>query len=151
MKKLTTYILLSVLLLMAAPALSIAQVNININEQPAWGPSGYNRADYYYLPDVESYYSVATHQFIYLSNGRWIYAPRLQPQYKNYDLYSGYKVVVNRPRPFLNFSEDRVQYNKFKNWKGRQENIRDSHKNGKQRSILKSNAKKHNNTGDYGP
>ncbi|MBW4891551.1 hypothetical protein KXQ82_17620 [Mucilaginibacter sp. HMF5004] len=101
-------------------------ISVNIGSQPTWGPVGYDRADYYYLPDVESYYSVSTHQFIYLSNGRWIYAANLPGRYANYDLYSGYKVVVNRPRPYLNYNQDRVEYGKYKGWKGKQTIIRDS-------------------------
>jgi hypothetical protein len=104
-----------------------AQVNININigSQPAWGPTGYQKADYYYLPDVDSYYNVSTHEFIYLNNGRWVFAQGLPPQYRNYDLYSGYKVVVNRPRPYLNYNEDHAKYARYRGWAGRQENIRD--------------------------
>lgn len=108
------------LILTASETKAQFSVNINIGTQPAWGPAGYQRADYYYLPDIESYYSVSNHQFIYLSNGRWVFAANLPPQYGDYDLYSGYKVVVNRPRPYLNFREDRVQYGRYKGWKEKQ-------------------------------
>ncbi|MEO6523227.1 MAG: hypothetical protein ABIN91_16205 [Mucilaginibacter sp.] len=128
MKKLILPMLLSVIMLTAVQTTTYAQfsVSINIGSQPTWGPTGYDRADYYYLPDVESYYSVQSRQFIYLSNGRWIYASSLPSRYSNYDLYSGYKVVVNRPRPYLNYNQDRVQYGKYKGWKGKQTIIRDS-------------------------
>lgn len=120
--------LLSAIMLIAVQSTTYAQlsVSINIGTQPTWGPTGYDRADYYYLPDVESYYSVQSRQFIYLSNGRWIYASSLPSRYSNYDLYSGYKVVVNRPRPYLNYNQDRVQYARYKNYGSRQEVIRDS-------------------------
>lgn len=120
--------LLSALVLTAIQSPSYAQlsVSINIGTQPAWGPSGYDQADYYYLPDVESYYSVRQRQFIYLSNGRWIYSASLPARYRNYDLYSGYKVVVNRPRPYLNYSQDKVQYARYKNYRSKQTVIRDS-------------------------
>lgn len=128
MKKLIYKMLLSVILLTAVHLTGFAQLSfsINIGTQPTWGPVGYDRADYYYLPDVESYYSVSSHQFIYLSNGRWIYSASLPARYGNYDLYSGYKVVVNRPRPYLNFSQDRVKYGKFKGYHGKQKIIRDT-------------------------
>ena len=120
--------LLSAIMLTAVQTATYAQfsLSINIGTQPTWGPTGYDHADYYYLPDVESYYSVQSRQFIYLSNGRWIYASSLPARYSNYDLYSGYKVVVNRPRPYLNYNQDRVQYGKYKGWKGKQTIIRDS-------------------------
>ena len=76
-------------------------VNINIGSQPEWGPVGYDYVDYYYLPDIDAYYYVPERQFIYLSNGRWVFATSLPVAYRHYDLYSGYKVVINEPRPYL--------------------------------------------------
>ena len=114
--------------LMAGVSTTKAQlsVSINIGSQPQWGPVGYDRADYYYLPDIECYYSVPNRQFIYLSNGRWVFAASLPGRYANYDLYSGYKVVVNRPRPYLNFDHDRAEYSRYRGWRGKQPIIRDS-------------------------
>jgi hypothetical protein len=55
-----------------------AQVNVNVsfnvNAQPDWGPSGYDNVNYYYMPDIETYYYVPKHQFIYLSGGNWVFA-----------------------------------------------------------------------------
>ena len=73
-------------------------VNINIGSQPVWGPVGYDYVDYYYMPDIDAYYYVPNRQFVYLSNGRWIFATSLPVAYRHYDLYSGYKVVINEPK-----------------------------------------------------
>jgi len=129
MKKRLLVGIVSSILLLYTTAQSKAQISfhLNIGTQPVWGPEGYDQADYYYLPDIESYYSVSTHQFIYMNGGRWIYANNLPPRYANYDLYSGYKVVVNRPRPYLNFNQDRVQYARYRGYRGHQVVIRDSH------------------------
>ena len=89
-------------------------VNVNIGSQPVWGPVGYDYAEYYYLPDVECYYYVPTRQFVYLSNGRWIFSYSLPVRYRNYDLYSGYKVVVNEPRAYLHFNSDRIKYERYR-------------------------------------
>ncbi len=89
-------------------------VNINIGDQPPWRPAGYDYVDYYYLPDIECYYYVPRHQFIYLSNGRWVFSASLPYYYRNYDLYGGYKVVVNRPNAYYYFEQDRVRYAKWK-------------------------------------
>ena len=89
-------------------------VNVNIGSQPVWGPVGYDYVDYYYLPDIESYYYVPTHQFIYLSGGRWIYSASLPPRYRSYDLYSGYKVVINQPRPYRYFNQHKVKYSSYR-------------------------------------
>src|SRR5215467_13479001 len=75
-------------------------VNINIGSQPEWGPVGYDYVDYYYMPDIDAYYYVPSRQFIYTSNGRWVFATSLPVAYHRYDLYSGYKVVINEPKPY---------------------------------------------------
>ena len=85
-------------------------VNINIGSQPVWGPVGYDYVDYYYLPDIDAYYYVPGRQFIYLSNGRWIFAASLPVAYRHYNLYSGYKVVINEPRPYLHANVFRTRY-----------------------------------------
>ncbi len=103
-------------------------VNLNIGSQPAWGPTGYDRVDYYYLPDIESYYYVPRHQFVYLQGRNWVFASTLPARYRGYDLYHGYKVVINEPRPYLHHNNYRVKYEKYRGGKGpRQEIIRDSH------------------------
>ncbi|MVN21964.1 hypothetical protein [Mucilaginibacter arboris] len=120
MKKVILRTILGTALVFSLHAGAQAQLSlsINIGRQPAWGPTGYNHVDYYYLPDIESYYDVSTGQYIYQDGGRWIFANSLPPRYRGYDLYSGYKVVVNRPKPYLNFSRDRVTYGRYKNWSG---------------------------------
>jgi hypothetical protein len=101
-------------------------LNVNIGSQPLWGPTGYDHVDYYYLPDIESYYSVPKQQFVYLNNGNWIFSNSLPARYSSYDLYNGYKVVVNGDKPYLNFKNDKVKYVKYKNWGGKQGMIKNS-------------------------
>jgi hypothetical protein len=125
----------SVLFVIASLAIvntSKAQVNVNINigTQPEWGPSGYDYAEYYYLPDIESYYYVPKHQFVYFSGNQWNFSPSLPAAYSNYDLYSGYKVVVNKPRAYRYFDDDRVRYARYKNYNNHQEAIKYKHDNG---------------------
>ena len=120
--------LIFLLMLGIASASTKAQVSVNINigSQPLWGPTGYDYAEYYYLPDIESYYYVPKHQFVYQNGGNWIFSSSLPARYNNYNLYNGYKVVINRDRPYLNFNDDRVKYVKYKNWGGKQMVIRNS-------------------------
>jgi hypothetical protein len=116
------------LLCVAMPILAVAtrnaeaqvrvNVNINIGSQPVWGPVGYDHVDYYYLPDIETYYYVPTRQFIYISGGNWVFAYGLPPVYRHYDLYHGYKVVINRPRAYLYHDSYRIKYKKFKGYRG---------------------------------
>lgn len=86
------------------------QASVNINAQPAWGPSGYDYAENYYLPDVEAYYNVASRQFVYNDRGNWVYASSLPGRCENYDLYSGYKVVLNEREPWFHFNDHRALY-----------------------------------------
>lgn len=93
-----------------------AQINISINigSQPAWGPTGYNHVDYYYLPDINAYYNVATAQYIYWRGNKWRFANRLPNHYRNYNIYNSYKVVVNRQNPYLNNQYDVQHYSHYK-------------------------------------
>ena len=108
------------------PATAQVNVNINIGSQPAWGPVGYDYVEYYYLPDIEAYYYVPRRQFVYLSNGRWVFVTSLPSRYRSYNLYSGYKVVINQSKPYLNFKTHKVTYAKYKGNNGRQVIIRNS-------------------------
>jgi hypothetical protein len=101
-------------------------VNVNIGSQPAWGPVGYDYVQYYYLPDIEAYYYVPRRQFVYLSNGQWIFSAYLPPAYRSYDLYSGYKVVINQPRAYQYFTTHKVKYVGYKGNRGNQVIIRNS-------------------------
>ena len=105
-----------------------AQVNvgINIGAQPVWGPVGYNNAEYYYLHDVDAYYYVPRRQFIYQEGPKWVFSTTLPPRYSGYDLYNGYKVVINDPRPYDRHNIYFVKYGSYKGKKG-QMIIRDSH------------------------
>ncbi|SMD03418.1 hypothetical protein [Pedobacter nyackensis] len=118
MKKLFILILVVVSGFMPFSSSAQISVNINIGSQPLWGPVGYDHVDYYYLPDIESYYYVPRRQFIYLSNGEWIFSTVLPSRYSNYDLYNGYKVVINSPKPYLHFKEQKVKYAKYKSNRG---------------------------------
>jgi hypothetical protein len=100
-------------------------VGVNIGAQPEWGPVGYDQADYYYMPDIGVYYDVPAHQYIYLSNNVWVRRAYLPVRYRHYDIYHGYKVVINRPDPWRYDADYRVRY---RGYRGRRDQviIRDS-------------------------
>lgn len=120
MKKLFLLAMLGFASIIAVTAPAKAQVNISVNigSQPQWGPRGYDYVDYYYMPDIESYYYVPTRQFIYLSGNRWIHSRSLPHRYRGYNLYSGRKYVINSPRPYHNHNVYRAKYGRHDNWKG---------------------------------
>jgi hypothetical protein len=101
-------------------------LNINIGSQPIWGPVGYDHVDYYYMPDIDVYYNVPNRQYVYQERGRWIFASSLPARYRNYDLYSGYKVVVNEQYPYRHAAMYRTKYAAYKN-NHDQQVIRNSH------------------------
>ena len=118
MKKLITALVIGFITLSANPIKAQISVNFNIGAQPVWGPTGYNHVDYYYLPDIEIYYYVPRRQFVYMDNGRWNFTSSLPSRYSGYNLYNGYKVVMNTPRPYLSFKDHKVKYAKYKAHKG---------------------------------
>lgn len=115
MKKLLILSVITVIGFLPFHTKAQVQVSINIGSQPDWGPAGYNYVDYYYLPEIESYYYVPTRQFIYLSNGSWVFGVNLPQRYRGYDLYRGYKVVMNSPRPYYHFKQHRYKYRNYRN------------------------------------
>jgi len=130
MKKLilTAVILLSCLTFKNANAQLRLSLGVNIGAQPEWGPVGYDHADYYYIPDVGAYYDVNAHQYIYLENNVWVHRGFLPDRYRNYDLYGGYKVVVNGRNPWMRDNVYRAKYAGYRGRRG-QSIIRDSRDN----------------------
>lgn len=100
-------------------------VNINIGNQPAWGPVGYDYVNYYYFPDIDVYYNVNSGFYYYFDRGRWISTRYLPYIYANYDLYGLYKVVLNINDPWMYNNIHRRDYARYIGYRG-QIVIRDS-------------------------
>jgi hypothetical protein len=100
-------------------------VNVNIGTAPEWGPAGYSDVNYYYLPDIETYYDIRTSEYIYLTNGRWVRTVTVPAPYRSYNFYNGYKVVMTDYRgntPYTTYTTYKVKYPK--GYKGKpQKNI----------------------------
>jgi hypothetical protein len=125
-------------------------VNINIGDQPEWGPAGYNYAEYYYMPDIETYYYVPQRQFVYFSGNRWVFSNALPPMYANYNLYTGYKVVFKNHDAYKQFNDHRVRYGRYKDYNGRQVIIKNKHNNGNHYGQYKNNDDRNNNKNGNG-
>jgi len=127
MKKLSSLFFFAVLFLLSSSDVSAQiRVNININSQPQWGPEDYDYVEYYYLPEVGIYYYAPSAQFIYRHGNRWVYTYKLPYQYRSLNLYSTYKVVINKPRPYLRHNYYSSHYKKYRKSHSKQVNIRDS-------------------------
>ena len=84
--------------------------NNNIQEQPKWAPAGHDYAEYYFLPEINTYYYVPQKQFIYQSGGYWTFSTSLPADHKNYDLYSANKVVINEAGAYRYLAEHKAKY-----------------------------------------
>ncbi|SDP98967.1 hypothetical protein SAMN05428975_4860 [Mucilaginibacter sp. OK268] len=131
MKKLilSAVLLLSCFAIKTASAQVSVSLGVNIGSQPAWGPVGYDYANYYYMPDIDTYYDVPTHQYVYFDNNIWVHRTYLPVRYRNYNLYNGYKVVINDRNPWLRHGYYRDHY---AGYRGRHDqviirNSRDAH------------------------
>ena len=149
----TLKLIIAGIILLASANTMQAQVSVNVNigSPPAWGPAGYSAVDYYYLPDIQAYYDLRATQFIYFGGGKWIRSRNLPHQYRNYNLYNGYKVVLNDyhgSRPYSNFKTHKAKY--YKGYKGKpQKSIGSSRSNNNK--VYKSSGNKGNgNNGNKG-
>ena len=82
----------------------------NIKDQPKWRPAGHDYAEYYYMPDIDTYYYVPNKQFIYQSGGYWTFSKSLPADRKSYNLYSANKVVINEPGAYRYYAEHKSKY-----------------------------------------
>ncbi|MBA0883102.1 hypothetical protein [Flavobacterium undicola] len=109
-----------ILLVTNATTQAQVSVNVNIGAPPAWGPVGYSNIDFYYIPDIQVYYDIRYSQFIYFGNGRWVRSRYLPRQYRDYDLYHGYKVVLHDYHgrtPYVYYKNHKAKY--YKGYKGK--------------------------------
>ncbi|MFT4093873.1 MAG: hypothetical protein QM640_09530 [Niabella sp.] len=100
-------------------------VQVNIGSQPAWGPTGYDYAPYYYFPDYNIYFDVSSNKYIILNNNSWIYVSSVPARYR-FDPYSAYKVVIKQSKPYR-YNQTHIRaYAKYKGQGSKQPMIRDS-------------------------
>ncbi len=112
MKKFILVVALGIAAASYQPANAQINVSVNLGAQPQWGPKGYNYVDYYYLPEVQSYYHVPSKQFIYQDRNKWVHRKSLPTKYRGYNLYQGRKVVINKPNPYLQHQTYYAKYAK---------------------------------------
>ena len=91
-------------------------VDLNVGSQSEWEPVGYNYDRYYYMPDIDTYYSIPIHQYIYQQGNRWVSARYLPSRYRNYDINHCYRVVINQHDPWL---QDDMYQERYYNYQGR--------------------------------
>ncbi|MES2427276.1 MAG: hypothetical protein V4560_09905 [Bacteroidota bacterium] len=106
-----------------------------VAETPVY--AGYTAADdYYYLPEVDAYYSVAERCYYYNNGDNWVQAAYLPGEYRNYNWRNARYYEVRARRPYLHADIYRERYRGNTNNWGRNERVdnrsyanRDDHRN----------------------
>jgi hypothetical protein len=85
--------------------LSLSQCTVYMQNQPpetgvvppAWAPpyDNVNMVRYYYFPDIECYYDVWNHDFVYFEDGSWMFGATLPPSYGWFDLNTAFVVLLD--------------------------------------------------------
>ncbi len=107
------------LLVIALSFASVATAQISTHkvvkvQAPIWAQSNGVAANYYYLPEIDSYYDVPAQQFIYLNNSNvWIKSKRVPAAHKAYNLKNGkiiYLTEYKGRKPYLHHKSHKAKY-----------------------------------------
>jgi hypothetical protein len=94
----------------ATPRVGVVVEQAPVYEQPA--QVNYDGSDdYYYLPDVDAYYSVNEQCYYYFDGDNWISAAYLPGAYRDYDWRTARRYEVRAPRPYMHDDIYRSRYN----------------------------------------
>lgn len=94
---------------------------------PVWARAAPANVNYYYLPDINTYYDAPARVYIYQRDGQWVRTTTLPARYRNYNLSRGQTVYLTDYRgnaPYTLYKVHKVKY-KGKPWK------QNGHDNGK--------------------
>lgn len=146
MKKLIYTIAFLGAVLFVVPSSAQINIQINIGSQPQWGPSGYDYARYYYMPEYDMYYDVQLGRYAYMDRHGWVLTPILPARFARVDLYRTHKVVINDHQPWLMHKKYHKKYRHYALHK-KQINIREYKRytnNGKgNNKVIKAKYKAH--------
>ncbi|MFA9191064.1 hypothetical protein AAGV28_06735 [Flavobacterium sp. FZUC8N2.13] len=106
-------------IILFAASTSQAQVSVNVNigrpvvVRPAWVPRQHVNVDFYYLPEIQTYYDVNSSLYVYLDNGNWCRTRYLPSRYRSYDLNRAHRVELrgyHGSRPYSYYNNHKVKY-----------------------------------------
>jgi len=115
------------IILFAASTSSKAQLSVNVNigapavivRSAAWVPQNHVGVDFYYLPEIESYYDVNAGLYVYLNNGNWCRTRYVPAQYRDYDLVHARRIALSGycgSRPYTYYNNHNVRYYDNRNY-----------------------------------
>lgn len=105
---------------------------------PIWASSAPKTVQYYYLPDIHTYYDASGRQYITNNNGTWVRTAELPARYRGYNLRTSHPVYLTDYRgntPYVLYKEHKVKY-KANGWKS------NGHDNGLHKGQHKGKKKK---------
>ena len=105
---------------------------------PVWAKAAPANVNYYYLPDINTYYDAPAKVYIYEREGKWVRTSALPARYRGYNLAAGRTVYLTDYRgntPYTLYKVHKVKY-KGKEWK------RNGHDNGKHKGHHKGKGHK---------
>ncbi|MES2371563.1 MAG: hypothetical protein V4557_03220 [Bacteroidota bacterium] len=86
-----------------------AQTGItNIRETQS--QTGYTVGNYYYYPEIDTWYDIYSRRFVYFENGRWVYSDAVSGKNRYYDIANAYKVQVTEKKPYMHAAAYRELY-----------------------------------------
>jgi len=112
MKKLLI-ILISIAFFSTTNTNAQVSVNVNFGTPPVWAPADRVETQYYYLPDIDTYYDVPQRKYIYLSNNVWIRSNSLPSRHRNYNLKGGRVIYITDYRgnsPYVHHKKHKTKY-----------------------------------------
>ncbi|UPT70840.1 MAG: hypothetical protein M0D53_17620 [Flavobacterium sp. JAD_PAG50586_2] len=107
---------------------------------PVWAKAAPANVNYYYLPDINTYYDAPSKVYIYERDGKWVRTSTLPTRYRSYNLASGRTVYLTDYKgntPYTLYKVHKVKY-KGRAWK------ENGHDNGKHKGHHKGQGKGHN-------
>ncbi|MBC5838759.1 hypothetical protein [Flavobacterium muglaense] len=100
-----------IILLVSSASNAQLSISLNIGNAPVYRNAV--AVDYYYLPDIQTYFDVRANQYVYLERGNWKRSRNLPVYYRDYDVRNGYRVALNDchgNQPYKNYNNDRARY-----------------------------------------
>ncbi len=114
------------IILFAASTTTQAQVSVNVNiggpavvVRPAWVSQNNVDVDFYYIPEIESYYDVNASLYVYLNNGNWVRTRYVPTRYRNCDLNHANRIALSGyhgSRPYAYYTNHRVNYHQDRDY-----------------------------------
>jgi hypothetical protein len=99
-------------------------INLHFGTQPVYeAPARFYEEQYYYLPEVEAYYSVREQCYYYNKGYNWVSAAYLPGAYRDYDWEHARRFEINEARPYMHNDVYRSRYGGFehRDWNNREQ------------------------------